>query len=68
MATKFVLDKPQIAGVIIGDRLGIINHREDNIKAFDIKLDQKDISLIETVTKKSNDLFEIIGDCGDEYR
>ena len=68
VATKFVLDKPQVAGVIIEARLGIVNHREDNIKTFDIKLDQKDISLIETITKKSNDLFEIIGDCGDEYR
>ena len=68
VATKFVLDKPQVAGVIIGARLGIVNHREDNIKTFDIKLDQKDISLIETITKKSNNLFEIIGDCGDEYR
>ena len=68
VATKFILDKPQVAGVIIGARLGIINHREDNIKTFDIKLDQKDISLIETITKKSNNLFEIIGDCGDEYR
>jgi len=68
VATKFIVDKPQVAGVIIGARLGIINHREDNIKTFDIKLDQKDISLIETITKKSNDLFEIIGDCGDEYR
>ena len=68
VATKFILDKPQVAGVIIGARLGIVNHREDNIKTFDIKLDQKDISLIETITKKSNNLFEIIGDCGDEYR
>ena len=68
VATKFILDKPQVAGVIIGARLGIINHRENNIKTFDIKLDQKDISLIKTITKKSNDLFEIIGDCGDEYR
>ena len=68
VATKFIVDKPQVAGVIIGARLGIINHRENNIKTFDIKLDQKDISLIKTITKKSNDLFEIIGDCGDEYR
>ena len=68
VVTKFILDKPQVAGVIIGARLGIINHRENNIKTFDIKLDQKDISLIKTITKKSNDLFEIIGDCGDEYR
>ena len=68
IATRFILDKPQVAGVIIGSRLGIINHREDNTKPFDIKLDQKDMSLIKTITAKSNDLFEIIGDCGDEYR
>jgi aryl-alcohol dehydrogenase-like predicted oxidoreductase len=68
IATRFILDKPQVAGVIIGSRLGIINHREDNTKTFDIKLDQKDMSLIKTITAKSNDLFEIIGDCGDEYR
>ena len=68
VATKFVLDKPQVAGVIIGARLGIINHRSDNAKVFDLKLDKDDISLINSVTEKSNDLFEKIGDCGDEYR
>ncbi len=68
VATKFVLDKPEVAGVIIGARLGITNHREDNARVFDVKLDSDDLSLIDTVTRKSNDLFEIIGDCGDEYR
>ena len=68
IATKFILDKPQVAGVIIGTRLGITNHIEDNSKVFDLKIDQDDISLISTVTSKSNDLFDVIGDCGDEYR
>lgn len=68
IATRFVLDKPQVTGVIIGARLGITNHRDDNSKVFDIKLDQEDESSIKTITEKSNDLFEIIGDCGDEYR
>ncbi|NND86249.1 MAG: aldo/keto reductase [Nitrosopumilus sp.] len=68
IATRYILDKPQVAGVIIGTRLGITNHREDNSRVFDIKLDQEDISSINIVTKKSNDLFEAIGDCGDEYR
>jgi aryl-alcohol dehydrogenase-like predicted oxidoreductase len=62
------LDKPQVAGVIVGARLGIANHRDDNAKVFDVKLDNEDISLIDSVTSKSNDLFETIGDCGDEYR
>jgi aryl-alcohol dehydrogenase-like predicted oxidoreductase len=68
IATKFILDKPLVAGVIIGARLGITNHIEENSKIFDLKLDQDDISLISTITSKSNDLFDEIGDCGDEYR
>jgi len=68
VSTRFVLDRPQVAGVIIGARLGIANHREDNSKVFDIKLDDEDISSISCVTAKSNDLFDVIGDCGDEYR
>ena len=68
IAARFILDKPQVAGVIIGARLGITEHIEDNNKVFSLKLDQDDISLISTVTSKSNDLFDVIGDCGDEYR
>ena len=68
IATRFVLDKPQVAGVIIGARLGIAEHREDNAKVFDVKLDSQDISLIDSITAKSNDLFDVIGDCGGEYR
>ncbi|MDH3794839.1 MAG: aldo/keto reductase, partial [Nitrosopumilus sp.] len=68
VSTRFVLDRPQVAGVIIGARLGIVNHREDNSKVFDVKLDDEDISSISCVTAKSNDLFDVIGDCGDEYR
>ena len=68
IATRFVLDKPQVAGVIIGARLGIAEHREDNAQVFDVKLDEQDISSISSVTAKSNDLFDVIGDCGGEYR
>lgn len=68
VATRFILDKPQVAGVIIGARLGIAQHREDNSKVFDVKLDESDISLIGKITAKSNDLFDVIGDCGGEYR
>jgi len=68
VATRFVLDKPQVAGVIIGARLGIAEHREDNGKVFDVKLDEQDISSINSVTTKANDLFDVIGDCGGEYR
>jgi aryl-alcohol dehydrogenase-like predicted oxidoreductase len=68
VATSFILQKPAVAGVIIGARLGISEHREDNSRVFDVRLDSEDNSMIASVTQKSKDLFEIIGDCGDEYR
>jgi aryl-alcohol dehydrogenase-like predicted oxidoreductase len=68
VATRYILDKPAVAGVIIGARLGITNHIDDNAKVFGFKLDSDDLKSIEEVCAKSNDLFERIGDCGDEYR
>jgi aryl-alcohol dehydrogenase-like predicted oxidoreductase len=68
VATSFILEKPTVAGVIIGVRLGISEHRDDNSKVFDVKLDSEDYSMIHSVTQKSKDLFDVIGDCGDEYR
>lgn len=68
VATRYILDKPAVAGVIIGARLSIANHRDDNARVFDFRLNKDDNSRIEEVCKKSNDLFEMIGDCGDEYR
>lgn len=68
VATRHILDKPQVAGVIIGVRLGIAEHIADNLRVFDMKLDSDDYSKIKAVICKSHDLFELIGDCGDEYR
>jgi len=68
VATRYILDKPQVAGVIIGVRLGIAEHITDNIPVFDMKLDDEDREKIKTVIYKSRDLFALIGDCGGEYR
>jgi aryl-alcohol dehydrogenase-like predicted oxidoreductase len=68
VATRYILDKPAVAGVIIGARLGISDHRDDNTRVFNFKLSHDDTTKIEEVSRKSNDLFETIGDCGDEYR
>ena len=68
VATKFILDRPAVAGIIIGVRLGISEYVEDNSNAFNVKLKSDDLSAINLVTSKANDLFDRIGDCGDEYR
>lgn len=68
VATRFILDKPSVAGVIIGARLGISEHRVENARVFGLELDSEDHEKIKSVTKQSNNLYEVIGDCGDEYR
>ena len=68
VATRYILDKSAVAGVIIGVRLGIADHINNNVQVFNFSLDKSDYDDIEAVCKKSNDLFGIIGDCGDEYR
>ena len=68
VATRYILDKPAVAGVIIGVRLGISDHKSDNSKVFSLQLGTEDHEKIKSVTSKSKDLFTTIGDCGDEYR
>jgi aryl-alcohol dehydrogenase-like predicted oxidoreductase len=68
VAARYILDRPAVAGVIIGARLGIADHRDDNARVFGFRLDGDDLGSIEEVCRKSNDLYETIGDCGDEYR
>ena len=68
VATRFVLDRPAVAGTIIGSRLGLSDHIEQNSKTFSLQLQNDDFEKIKSVTSKANDLFESIGDCGGEYR
>jgi aryl-alcohol dehydrogenase-like predicted oxidoreductase len=68
VATRYILDKPMVAGVIIGVRLGISEHKSDNARVFSFNLDKEDNETIKSVTSNSQDLFSKIGDCGNEYR
>jgi aryl-alcohol dehydrogenase-like predicted oxidoreductase len=68
VAVRSALDRPAVAGVIIGARLGVSDHREDNARAFEFTLDDGDREQIEAVLRDSRDLYRVIGDCGDEYR
>jgi aryl-alcohol dehydrogenase-like predicted oxidoreductase len=68
IAVRYILDRPAVAGVIVGTRLGVAEHREDNARSFDVTLDAEDHTQIEAILAKSRDLYQLIGDCGDEYR
>ncbi len=68
LGMRYVLDRPAVAGIIVGARLGVAQHRADNARTFAFALDAADLSAIDAVLAKSHDLIALIGDCGDEYR
>jgi aryl-alcohol dehydrogenase-like predicted oxidoreductase len=68
IAVRYILDRPAVAGVIVGTRLGVAEHREDNARSFDVTLDTEDHAQLASVLAQSHDLYRLIGDCGDEYR
>jgi aryl-alcohol dehydrogenase-like predicted oxidoreductase len=68
VGVRYVLDRPAVAGVIVGARLGIAQHIADNARIFGFELDADDHAMIDPVLAKSRDLMKSIGDCGDEYR
>jgi aryl-alcohol dehydrogenase-like predicted oxidoreductase len=68
VGVRYVLDRPAVAGVIVGARLGVAQHVIDNARVFGVRLDADDLAKIEAVLAKSRDLMTLIGDCGDEYR
>jgi aryl-alcohol dehydrogenase-like predicted oxidoreductase/enamine deaminase RidA (YjgF/YER057c/UK114 family) len=65
VATRWVLDQPAVAGVIVGARLTEREHRADNLRVFDVALDEADRATLDAAFAASS---RIPGDCGDEYR
>lgn len=65
VATKYILQQPNVAAVIIGTRLGESEHINETKLLFDFDLNDQDLSEISAA--KIN-LKPVPGDCGDEYR
>jgi len=68
VAVRYILERPTVAGVIVGVRLGVADHHTDNARVFAFTLAPEDHEHIQAVLVKSHDLYHMIGDCGDEYR
>lgn len=70
VATRWVLDFPYVGAVIVGARMGVSEHMEDNLKTYGWRLDSEDQRNIEAVLEKSRreEVFKVMGDCGSEYR
>jgi enamine deaminase RidA (YjgF/YER057c/UK114 family) len=65
VATRWVLEQPTVAAVIVGARLSEREHRADNLKLFSFALDDSDRETIDEVLASAR---RIPGDCGSEYR
>lgn len=65
VASRWILESPAVAAVIVGARLGVSAHIEDNAKLFTFSLDDEDRAEIGAALAT---LEPIPGDCGDEYR
>ncbi|MGH1477499.1 MAG: aldo/keto reductase [Geminicoccales bacterium] len=65
IATRWVLEQPAVAAVIVGARLGERDHRADNRRLFSLQLDHEDK---DRINRSIASIVSIPGDCGDEYR
>ena len=65
VACRFVLDQPEVAGIIVGARPGGRSHLRENLRVFDLALDDRARAELREAQAR---LDEIPGDCGDEYR
>jgi aryl-alcohol dehydrogenase-like predicted oxidoreductase/enamine deaminase RidA (YjgF/YER057c/UK114 family) len=65
VASRYILDQPGVAGVIIGARLGEREHIADTLRLFSLVLTDEDRVEIRNALAT---LQPIPGDCGDEYR
>jgi aryl-alcohol dehydrogenase-like predicted oxidoreductase/enamine deaminase RidA (YjgF/YER057c/UK114 family) len=65
VATRWVLEQPAVAAIIVGARLGERDHHENNRQVFNFSLTKEDRAALEKVFAS---MTPIPGDCGDEYR
>ena len=65
VACRYVLDQPEVAGIIVGARPGERTHIEENLRLFRFALDVQARRELEAACEA---LDPIPGDCGDEYR
>lgn len=68
VAVAAILERPAVAGVIVGARLSIREHRHETARVFQLELTDADRHALAEVHAQGRDLLRRIGDCGDEYR
>ena len=65
VASSFIMNQPAVGGVIIGARMGVSEHIDENKKLFSFSLNDQEKQTIQQLLAQGKN---IPGDCGDEYR
>ncbi|KAH0430685.1 hypothetical protein CcaCcLH18_07600 [Colletotrichum camelliae] len=73
VAARWVLQQPAVGAIIVGTRLGVSSHVEENLATFEFTLSDWDLDRINIIAlvysrMRTRRLFTDIGDCGTEYR
>ncbi len=73
VATRWVLEQPAVGAVIVGTRLGVSAHGDENLVVFSLKLSEADLAAINEVAMGKNGersvaVWQKLGDCGHEYK
>ncbi|KAH9926619.1 Aldo/keto reductase [Epithele typhae] len=70
VAMRWVLEHPFVGAIIVGARMGLSDHTDDNGRVFTFALTDADKADIEALLRLSNSgrMIMTIGDCGAEYR
>lgn len=73
VATRWVLQRPEVGAVIVGTRLGVSSKLNAIVQAFTFPVSGEEVAMIEEVALgydrgKPLKLYMHIGDCGQEYR
>ena len=73
VATRWVLQQPAVGAVIVGTRLGVSDHIDENTRVFSFELDAGDMARVDGAAlgqrrSRTDVVYEALGDCGHEYR
>lgn len=73
VATRWILQQPAVGAVIVGTRLGVSAHGDQNLAVFTFQLNEAEMTDINALAlgsngEKSMAMFKKLGDCGNEYR
>jgi len=70
VATRWVLDHPFVGAVLVGTRMGVTEHTDDNVNVFGFHLTDGEKADIEEILERSDAriMISTMGDCGAEYR